>query len=144
MPTLVQRFTPGYVYHRYTPPASDPSIGLTKVPPYLSAASNPILPFSYDPPFYKSSKSHKPPERYGFSIHVAMPITLSSISILTYYKEAIEHKCWQQPMKAELQALEANHIWDIISCPPHVKPIGSRWVYTVKLKFDGFLNRYKA
>ena len=47
-------------------------------------------------------------------------------------------------MKAELQALEENHTWDIVSCPPNVKPIGSKWVYTVKLKSDGSLDRYKA
>ena len=39
---------------------------------------------------------------------------------------------------------KANHTWDIISCPPHVKPIGSKWIYTVKLKSDGSLDRYKA
>jgi hypothetical protein len=73
-----------------------------------------------------------------------MSTTLSSISIPTCYKQAREHECWQQAMEAELQTLEANHTWDIISCPPHVKPIGSKWVYIVKLKSDGSLDRYKA
>ena len=138
-PTPVQRFKPGYVYHRRTP-ASDPSTG----PSHLPAASDPVLPTSYDPPpLRKSSRPHKPPERYGFSTLVAMSTTMSSISIPTCYKQAKEHKCWQQAMEAELQALEAN-TWDIISCPPHVKPIGSKWVYIVKLKSDGSLDRYKA
>ena len=47
-------------------------------------------------------------------------------------------------MEAELQALEENYTWYIVSCPPHVKPIGSKWVYTVKLKYDGSLDRYIA
>jgi len=85
-PTSVQRFKPGYVYHRRTP-ASDLSIGLTEVPSHLPAASDPVLPTSYDPPpLRKSSRPHKPPERYGFSTPMAMSTTLSSVSIPTCYK----------------------------------------------------------
>ncbi|KAJ6944960.1 hypothetical protein NC651_000098 [Populus alba x Populus x berolinensis] len=140
--TLVQRFKPGYVYHRRIP-ASDPSIGLIEVPSHLPATFNHVLPTSYDPsPLRK--RPYKALERYGFSNPMAMSTTLSSISIPSCYKQAREHECWQQAMKAELQALEANHTWDIISCPLYVKPIGSKWVYTVKLKSDGSLDRYKA
>ena len=73
-----------------------------------------------------------------------MSTTLSSISIPTSYTQAMEHEFWKKAMEAELQALEENHTWDIVSCPPNVKPIGSKWVYTVKLKSDGSLDRYKA
>ena len=73
-----------------------------------------------------------------------MSITLPSISIPTCYNQAIEHECWQQAMEAELQPLEANHTWHIVSYPPHVKLIGSKWVYTVKLMSDGSLDIYKV
>lgn len=47
-------------------------------------------------------------------------------------------------MNTELDALVANNTWHLVEKPPHVKPIGSRWVYKVKHKVDGSVERYKA
>lgn len=30
------------------------------------------------------------------------------------------------------------------TCPPKVKPIGCKWIYSIKLKLDGLLDHYKA
>ena len=46
-------------------------------------------------------------------------------------------------MQAELQALEENHTWNIVPYPSTVKPIGSKWVFSIKLRSDGSLDRYK-
>ena len=60
-PTSVQRFKPGYVYHRHTPPTSNPPTGLIEVPPHLPAASYSVLPISNDPtPLRRSSRPYKP------------------------------------------------------------------------------------
>ena len=47
-------------------------------------------------------------------------------------------------MQEELNALNANHTWDIVDCPSGVIPLGCRWVYLVKIKVDGNLDRHKA
>ncbi|MCI65763.1 retrovirus-related Pol polyprotein from transposon TNT 1-94, partial [Trifolium medium] len=47
-------------------------------------------------------------------------------------------------MKDELDALAKNGTWVIVDLPPTVKPIGSRWVYKIKHKADGSIERYKA
>jgi hypothetical protein len=47
-------------------------------------------------------------------------------------------------MTDELKALEANNTWSLTHLPLGKHPIGSKWVYKVKLKVDGSLERYKA
>ena len=47
-------------------------------------------------------------------------------------------------MAEELQALGDNHTWDVVQCPPNVKSIGCKWIYSIKLRSDGTLDCYKA
>ena len=47
-------------------------------------------------------------------------------------------------MKIELEALNWNTTWKIVDIPPHVKPIESKWVYKIKHKSDGSIERYKV
>ena len=47
-------------------------------------------------------------------------------------------------MQQELQALEANHTWDLTTLPPGKKAIGCRWVFKTTLNPNGTTDRYKA
>ncbi|KAL2230595.1 UNVERIFIED_CONTAM: Retrovirus-related Pol polyprotein from transposon RE1 [Sesamum indicum] len=47
-------------------------------------------------------------------------------------------------MNAQLQALEANHTWKVVSLPPGKRAIGCKWVFKTKLRADGSVERYKA
>jgi hypothetical protein len=47
-------------------------------------------------------------------------------------------------MDDELEALAKTGTWEIVDLPPHTKPKGSKWVYKVKHKADGSIERYKA
>ena len=60
------------------------------------------------------------------------------------YNEASKHDCWQQAMQEELDALTTNHTWQLIPLPEGKTTIGCRWVYKIKHKSDGTLDRYKA
>ncbi|GAU29576.1 hypothetical protein TSUD_153260 [Trifolium subterraneum] len=62
----------------------------------------------------------------------------------TTYSEACKHEQWIKAMKTELQALQQNNTWTIVYLPPEAKPIGSKWVYKIKRKSDGSIERYKA
>jgi hypothetical protein len=47
-------------------------------------------------------------------------------------------------MAAQIHALEANNTWLLTDLPPNKRPIGCKWVYKVKLKANGEVERYKA
>ncbi|MCI80433.1 hypothetical protein A2U01_0101704, partial [Trifolium medium] len=47
-------------------------------------------------------------------------------------------------MNVEIGALNQNKTWVYVDPPANVKPIGSKWVYKVKHKADGSVERYKA
>jgi hypothetical protein len=58
--------------------------------------------------------------------------------------EASNDTKWIQAMDLELEVLTKTGTWSIVDLPPNIKPIGCRWVYRVKYKPDGSVERYKA
>ncbi|GKA67384.1 ribonuclease H-like domain-containing protein [Tanacetum coccineum] len=47
-------------------------------------------------------------------------------------------------MNAEIEALNENHTWEITDLPPNRKAIGNKWIYKIKYKSSGDIDRYKA
>ena len=47
-------------------------------------------------------------------------------------------------MAAEIAALEANNTWTLIALLADKKSIGCKWVYKIKYKADGSIQRHKA
>ena len=47
-------------------------------------------------------------------------------------------------MAAEIQALELNNTWSLVPLPPHKRAVGCKWVFKIKYKSDGSVERYKA
>ena len=47
-------------------------------------------------------------------------------------------------MQDELDALEANNMWIVVPLPPTKHAISYKWVYKLKYKSDGTIERHKA
>lgn len=47
-------------------------------------------------------------------------------------------------MKSEITSLEVSNTWDLVDLPPNRKLIWSHWIFRIKLKAEGSLERYKA
>ena len=47
-------------------------------------------------------------------------------------------------MKEELNALTKNHTWDLVTLPPGQSMVGCKWIYKIKTRSDGSIERYKA
>ena len=69
---------------------------------------------------------------------------IDSVRIPASVKEALKDENWIKAMNEEMKALEKNRTWEIVEKPRGKKPVGCRWIYTVKYKSDGTLDRYKA
>jgi len=69
---------------------------------------------------------------------------LSSISIPSNVQEALADPRWTEAMAEEMTTLEKNNTWDIVTLPSGKKPVGCKWVFTIKHKADGSIERYKA
>lgn len=47
-------------------------------------------------------------------------------------------------MTSEIEALELNNTQSLVHLPHGKQPIGCKWVYKIKYKVDGSIERYKA
>ena len=60
------------------------------------------------------------------------------------YAEALRKKEWNEAMEAKLNALVKNDTWDLVKLPKGKDVIGTKWVYKIKYKSDGTIDKYKA
>lgn len=59
-------------------------------------------------------------------------------------EQALKSRKWKQTMEGEMEALTKNNTWEKCVLPPRKKIVGCRWVFTIKYKPDGTIERYKV
>nr|XP_016467727.1 PREDICTED: uncharacterized protein LOC107790323 [Nicotiana tabacum] len=103
------------------------------------------------PEVRKSSKTHQLPTHLkDYVVQLPSSASCSSSSLLSTavepysYTQAATIPAWQEVMRKEFEALDANQTWKIIELPTGKKPIGCKWVYKIKYKTNDSVERYKA
>ncbi|GKC34259.1 ribonuclease H-like domain-containing protein, partial [Tanacetum coccineum] len=60
------------------------------------------------------------------------------------YFEASKYSHWIDAMNQEMNALLRNGTWELVELPEGRKAIGSKWIYKIKFRSSGEIDRYKA
>ncbi|KAL0314880.1 UNVERIFIED_CONTAM: Retrovirus-related Pol polyprotein from transposon RE1, partial [Sesamum angustifolium] len=60
------------------------------------------------------------------------------------YEEAKGCLEWEIAMQDEIEALRRNDTWELVPKPENSQPVTCKWVYRLKKKSDGTIDRYKA
>lgn len=108
---------------------------------------------------------HNKPDRFGFSksssnaifpindyisyhrlskTNLTFALQLSSVSIPNHFQEALDQPKWKSAMVEEMNALQKNSTWEMVLLPPGKRTVGCKWVYSLKFRADGAVDRYKA
>lgn len=69
------------------------------------------------------------------------------LNYLRPYKEADgrqDHHKWREAMEEEMRTIERKSVWTLTDLPAGRNSIATRWVYQLKKKSNGFIERYKA
>ncbi|EOY08714.1 Cysteine-rich RLK (RECEPTOR-like protein kinase) 8, putative [Theobroma cacao] len=74
----------------------------------------------------------------------AFVLFVSSISIPQGWQKPYHDPKWKEAMIEEMKALVKNETWELVTPPLGKKPVGCKWVFIVKHKADGSVERYKA
>lgn len=69
---------------------------------------------------------------------------IDSVQIPKSIEEALKDSGWRKAVSDEISALNKNRTWEISELPPGKKPVGCKWLFTIKHKADGSIERLKA
>jgi hypothetical protein len=119
--------------------SSDVSSSSLKVPSSPPVASSSSIGSSHEQLLGRGQCIRQPPNCYSPSA-----LTANALSEPASYHDDILHPEWQHAMAEVIASLVRTGTWNLVSYPPRVRLITCKWVYKVKTRSDGSLERYKA
>ena len=123
------------------PGSSDP-------PPGSSTSDAPlVLPATNPPPHHHGTRLQhgirKPKQRTDGTVRWGLQSSVDTAEPASV-KVALADDRWVAAMNSEYTALMNNRTWHLVPAPHGKNIIGSKWVYNVKRRADGTVDRYKA
>ena len=70
--------------------------------------------------------------------------TIETLQTMTEAKATPEWPKWETAMKTEIEQLQKMETWKLVSLPGGHKPMGCKWVFSVKLDENGNPIRFRA
>ncbi|RVW89546.1 Retrovirus-related Pol polyprotein from transposon TNT 1-94 [Vitis vinifera] len=74
----------------------------------------------------------------------AFATSLDDTQVPNTIQEAFKISEWKKAVQDEIDALEKNGTWTITDLPVGKRPVGCKWIFTIKYKADGSIKRFKA
>ncbi|KAG7541464.1 Reverse transcriptase RNA-dependent DNA polymerase [Arabidopsis thaliana x Arabidopsis arenosa] len=127
-------------------PGSSASSTSVEIPASILPASVP-LPASSDPPpnshpMVTRSKNQivKPNPRYALNVVT----TLDTNTEPRTHIQALKDPRWRGSMGDEINSQVQNNTWNLVPPNPSYNLVGCRWVFRIKRKADGSVDRFKS
>lgn len=83
---------------------------------------------------------HKPLRKMNLHAQLAKSDEIEPTTV----NQALKEPKWRQAMSDEFNALVTNGTWELVPLSPHYNLVGCKWIYRIKRKSDGSVDRYKA
>jgi hypothetical protein len=127
--------------------------------PTTSSPHSPLSP-TITPTFFNSQRLHPMVTRAQAHIHkpklfidctiwypfpLALTVSLDHTNAEPYcFSTAIKYAVWREAMATEFNALLKNCTWTLVPPQPSMNIVGCKWVFRIKRRADGSVDRYKA
>ena len=86
----------------------------------------------------RSDRVRRPPDYYGLTVSAVEPLSIEQAL------DSPDCDKWKVAMEKEMKSLDDNDTWELAELPEGHTAVGSKWVYKIKTKADGSIERYKA
>ncbi|RVW64436.1 Retrovirus-related Pol polyprotein from transposon RE1 [Vitis vinifera] len=126
-----------------SPAVSSPIITSNSIPPLIPvpfATSSPAAPSPPPLPL----NTHPMVTRAKSGIHKKRSFIVQHTTEPRTYSQASKNDSWVQAMNREYQALLRNKTWSLVPPPSSAHIVGCRWIYKLKYRPDGSIDRHKA